>query len=169
MKNADTVEQLRSELRQDLYFIELNFKKNREMTERIEENKNEDEYQFAALGYTIHNLYNSFESYFLRIAKFFENNIDNLEWHSSLVEQMSLDIDGVRPALFDIAFSVKIGEMMRFRHLFRNLYKTPLIPQKVLFANDYAPEVFREFSAHHKRFDTFLAKLKANLADEDER
>ncbi|MFP4619219.1 MAG: hypothetical protein ACLFMZ_10290, partial [Spirochaetaceae bacterium] len=66
MKTIDALEQLRSELRQDLHFIELNYEKNREMTERISKSRSDDEYQFAALGYTIHNLYNAFESYFFR-------------------------------------------------------------------------------------------------------
>jgi len=65
MKNSDMIEQLRSELRQDLHFIWLDYRKNREMTDRIEKSSTYDEYQFAALGYTIHNLYNSFKPYFL--------------------------------------------------------------------------------------------------------
>lgn len=35
MKTADTIEQLRAELKQDMSYIELNYAKNREMTERI--------------------------------------------------------------------------------------------------------------------------------------
>jgi hypothetical protein len=90
MKNidADMIEQLRSELHQDLHFIHINYQKNREMTERIKKSGTKDEFQFAAFGYTIHNLYNAFESYFFRIAKFFENEIYQHEWHSSLVERM---------------------------------------------------------------------------------
>ncbi len=165
MKNIDEdmIEQLRSELHQDLHFININYHKNREMTERVNKSRTTDEFQFAALGYTLHNLYNAFESYFLRIAKFFENEIDQNEWHSSLVERMTLDIEGIRPALFTIDFSIKIGELMRFRHLFRNLYKTPLIPQKVLFANRYTEDIVDEFTTFHEQFDRFLKNLKDNL------
>lgn len=163
MKTIDALEQLRSELRQDLHFIELNYKKNREMTERISKSHSDDEYQFAALGYTIHNLYNAFESYFFRIAKFFENNLDQTGWHSSLLERMTLDIEGVRPALVSIDFSIKLIELMRFRHLFRNLYKTPLVPQKVLFANSYAEDSVEEFLFFHEQFDSFLLNLKDQL------
>ncbi len=35
MKTADTIAQLRAELKQDMSYIELNYAKNREMTERI--------------------------------------------------------------------------------------------------------------------------------------
>ncbi|WP_319560704.1 hypothetical protein [Marispirochaeta sp.] len=165
MKNSEGLEQLRSELRQDLYFIKVNHQKNREMSSRIEASNTDDEYQYAALGYTLHNLYTAFESYFLRIAKFFENNLDAGVWHSSLLERMTLDIEGVRPSLFDLEFSNKIGELMRFRHLFRNLYKTPLIPQKVLFANQYAKDILHDFIPFHEQFDRFLLDLKGHLED----
>jgi hypothetical protein len=167
MKSSDSVEQLRAELRQDLDFIDLHHSKNREMTSRIDETSSEDEYDFAALGYTIHNLYNSLESYFLRIAKFFENDLDQREWHKSLVHRMTLDIQGVRPALFEPSFAAQVEELMRFRHLFRNLYKTPLIPQRVLFANDFADKVWQGFRAYHDRFDRFLVQLSRELRASD--
>jgi hypothetical protein len=143
----------------------MNYRKNREMTSRIEKSGTDDEYQFAALGYTLHNLYTSFESLFFRVAKFFENNLEQSEWHTSLLERMTLDISGVRPALVDIDFSNRIGELMRFRHLFRNLYKTPLIPQKVLFANQYAEGIVEDFTPFYQKFDRFLQDLKAELRD----
>ena len=52
---------------------------------------------------------------------------------------------------------------MRFRHLFRNLYKTPLIPQKVLFANQYAKDILDDFLPFHEKFDRFLLDLKKDL------
>lgn len=165
MRSSDAIAQLRAELRQDLEFITVNHAKNREMTRRIDERSSVDEFDFAALGYTIHNLYNALESYFLRIAKFFENNLDNREWHRSLVERMTLSIEGVRPALFDRDFAVRVEELMRFRHLFRNLYKTPLIPQKVLFANDYAASILDRFTEYHDRFDAFLVQLGDQLRE----
>jgi hypothetical protein len=76
---------------------------------------------------------------------------------------MTLEIEEVRPALFDIEFSLKVDELMRFRHLFRNLYKTPLMPEKVLFANGYAEGIFQTFLPIHQRFDSFLKKLKELL------
>jgi len=163
MNDSDAVQQLRAELEQDLAFIGVNHAKNREMTRRIDETSSDDEYDFAALGYTIHNVYNSFESYFLRIAKFFENNLDEHEWHKSLVRRMTLAIKGVRPALFDVEFAVRVEELMRFRHLFRNLYKTPLIPEKVRFANEYTAAILDDFRAYHDRFDAFLVQLSDEL------
>jgi hypothetical protein len=166
IRSVEAIEALRAELRQDLNFIELNYRKNREMSLRIEKIGGGDEYQFAALGYTIHNLYNAFESYFLRIAKFFENNLEEDQWHRSLINRMTLEIEEVRPALFDIDFSIKVDELMRFRHLFRNLYKTPLVPRKVLFANAYAEGIYDAFLPFHQQFDKFLLEMKALLKED---
>ncbi len=85
-------------------------------------------------------------------------------WHRALVERMTLEIEGVRPALFDIEFSHRVDELMRFRHLFRNLYKTPLIPEKVTLANREAEGIADDFHAYHKRFDGFLKQLKTELS-----
>ena len=163
MRSADAIEQLRAELRQDLVFIQNNYDKNHEMTARVALNESEDEFQYAALGYTLHNLYNAFESYFYRVAKFFENELGESDWHRTLVERMTLDIDGIRPSVIDLQFSRRVDELRRFRHLFRNLYKTPLIPAKVRFANESARGVAEAFRAHHDRFDSFLRDLKLEL------
>jgi hypothetical protein len=118
MRSADAVEQLRSELGQDLYFIEINAAKNREMTERLARMASPDEFDYAALGYTLHNLYTAFESYFLRIAKFFENDIEEPGRHRSLLERMTLRIEGMRPSLFGLDFLPRLDELRRFRHAF---------------------------------------------------
>ena len=62
--------------------------KNRRATERIEAGAN-DELDWAALGYTLHNIYCAFENYFLRIAKFFENGLDQRFWHGELLDRMT--------------------------------------------------------------------------------
>ena len=71
MSAQEQIRQLQAELEADFQFIRENARKNREMTGRIDRNPASDEYDYAALGYTLHNLYNAFEAYFLRVAKFF--------------------------------------------------------------------------------------------------
>jgi hypothetical protein len=165
MRSADAIEQLRAELRQDILFIEENCEKNREMTARVDRADAEDEFQYAALGYTLHNLYNALESYFYRVAKFFENELGESDWHKTLVDRMTLEIDGIRPALIDLPFARRIDELRRFRHLFRNLYKTRLIPAKVRFANEAAAGLSPAFRRHHERFDEYLRELKRELQE----
>lgn len=88
---------------------------------------------------------------------------DRAGWHKTLIERMTLDIEGVRPALFDRDFALIVDELMRFRRLFRNLYKVPLIPRKVAAANSYAEVIYDRFLPFHESFDRFLKELKREL------
>lgn len=163
MKNSDAVRQLKAELIQDYDFILLNSEKNKIMTTRVSLSQEKDEFLYAALGYTIHNLYNAFEGYFFRVAKFFENNIAEPNWHKGLLERMTLDIEGIRPALIDIPMCQRIEELLKFRHVFRNIYKSPLVPAKVEFANQAARDLASDFWSAHQRFLDFLQKLIGEL------
>ena len=79
---------LRAELDGDMVIIRDNEAKNAKAKRRIEAGA-QDELDWAALGYTIHNLYNAIESYFLRIAKFFENALSPDTWHRDLIAWMT--------------------------------------------------------------------------------
>ncbi|MCA1949980.1 MAG: hypothetical protein LDL24_05390 [Treponema sp.] len=52
-----------------------------------------------ALGYTIHNIYGVMENACLRIARFFENGLNQNSWHRELLDRMIIEIPGVRQAL----------------------------------------------------------------------
>jgi len=69
---------------------------------------------------------------------------------------MTLTIEGVRPSLIDLSISQRIEELLKFRHVFRNIYKTPIVPEKVDFANAAALHLASDFKAYHERFLDFL-------------
>ena len=120
----------------------------------------------AALGYTIHNIYNLLENYFLRISKFFENSLDPLSWNRDLIEHMRLDIDGVRPALLNRDLAARIDELRSFRHVFRNIYQSELDPKPVELVQQQLNPTLASFENAHKEF---LKKLKAIAAQVDDR
>ena len=93
----------------------------------------------------------------------FENNVADLTWHKALLERMTLHIDGIRPALIDLSISLRIEELLKFRHVYRNIYKSPLVPAKVEFANQAAKNLATDFKAHHDRFLDFLQNLIKEL------
>ncbi len=148
---------------QDYDFMVINAEKNAIMTARMALSEDPDEFAYAALGYTLHNLYNAFEGYFLRIAKYFENNVADLTWHKALLERMTLNIEGIRPALIDQKISLRIEELLKFRHVYRNVYKSPLVPAKVEYANQAAVNLVVDFKIHHERFLGFLQNLIREL------
>jgi hypothetical protein len=123
------------------------------MTVRIETNPDADEFDWAALGYTLHNLCTAMESY------------SGNAWHRSLVERIALEIPGVSPAVLTEVDRLVVDELMRFHHLFRNLYKTPLVPEKLASANRQASGIDKLITARHETFDHFLI-ARAESVDE---
>ena len=138
--------------------LERQYAKNRTMTARIEFGK-DDEFDWAALGYTIHNYYNDLENYFSRISKFFENELDPVSWHKDLVDRMTLSIEEVRPRLLPKAIRRNVHELRSFRHVFRNLYDSQLDPERVNRVNKLLPEIMDVMNAAH---DSFSSKISRN-------
>ena len=119
-----------------------------------------DMLDFGALAYTIHTIYGVLENYFLRISKFFENNLPRDSWHKTLVERMALNIPGVRPAFIpDNAVRNKILELLRFRHKFRNLYGEDLKPDKTTEVQGQLVEVLNVFSELHRDYCQKLKRI----------
>src|SRR4030067_2909042 len=102
--------------------IEAKKKKAKEKLKRIDP----DELDFAGLAYTIANIYNLMENYFLCVAKGFENAIARDHWDKDLVKRMSLEIEGIRPAVLKAGDVPLIDELRAFRPLFRNIYQGEL-------------------------------------------
>ena len=73
-RTGDDIERLRAELKSDAEQIELLYSSNRKAEERIQAGA-DDYLDYAALGYTIHNLFSLMENSCFRIAKFFENHM----------------------------------------------------------------------------------------------
>ena len=157
-RDAESLSVLIAELEEAHDRIAAQYRQNREMTGRIERaGKQADAFAWAALGYTLHNIYNAFENYFLRVAKYFENSLENLEWHKDLLDRMSLEVEGVRPALLDRAHRDQLHELRRFRHVFRNIYDTTLDPERVERVNRTTSHIAEGFVKAHGEF---LGKLR---------
>ena len=93
-----------------------------------------DELDLMLQGACLHGLYNAIEAYFLRVAKFFENNIDEAAWHRDLLDRMRLDVPGIRPALItDRILAERIDELRRFHAT------TPQKPLKETACHDPRP------------------------------
>lgn len=137
--------------------------KNRLLTRKIEKIE-PDEFDWAALGYTIHNTYNLMENYFLRIAKFFENSIDQDSRHRNLIDRMALDIPDIRPALLEPENIPPLHELRSFRHVFRNIYQGRLNEEKLMAVNRGLPDIIAHFSDSHTRFLEKLEIIASELS-----
>ena len=163
MNDRMRIETLLAELDADVAGLDELIEANARAVERVR-NGAGDDLDWAALGYTIHNIYNAFESYFLRVSKFFENDLSAATWHRDLVDRMSLEIEGVRPRLLDRSLARDIHELRAFRHVFRNIYGNRLDPERTRIVQARVPESVEAFRAAHAEFTRAMRDL-ADLLD----
>lgn len=154
-----------AQLENEYTYIEDNFSLNHKAWERILQGS-QDELDWAALGYTLHVLYTSMENYFLRISKFFENDLPREAWHKELLERMELEIPGIRPALLDRNTALLLHELRGFRHVFRTLYDERLDTERMELLQKKVPKIWKHFAESHKEFIAEITKLAAE-AEED--
>ncbi len=118
-----------------------------------------DEFDYAALAYTIVNIYNLMENYFHRVAKRFENNLDDREWHRDLVKRMALEIEDVRPAVIQKREIPIFDELRSFRHVFRHIYMGELDRNKLLSVDARLSDAIDIFRKNHQKFSTYIDDL----------
>ena len=67
--------------------------------------------------------FNVIEMMSQRVARAFENHIDNASgWHAELIARLSLEIPGIRPALYPAELRQELKGMRTFRHVFTHAY-----------------------------------------------
>lgn len=164
MKSRQSILLLAQELRNDYSYISQSIELWNKAVVRADASRWTDELDLMTVGSCLHTIYNAFEAYFLRIAKFFENSVDQLTWHRDLIDRMGLDVPGTRPALItDPGLLERLDELRRFRHLFRNLYKTKLHGGKLRIVNDAAEGIDQAFLPLHQVFVQWLEDLATTV------
>lgn len=95
-------------------------------------NKETSENDLILVGYFLSGWYSNFEDIFLKITKEFENKIEDASrWHSELLYRMTLEIEGIRPAVISRKSMKYLDDLLKFRHVFRYSYAFELDWQKM--------------------------------------
>lgn len=105
------------------------------------------------------NYYTCLETLFLRISKFFENNLDNEQWHRSLLEKMTLEIEGVRPKAIGDYVYFGLLELLKFRHFSRYYFEMDYDWDKLRFLLKKFQEIRVRIRTDLSNFDEFLKRL----------
>lgn len=114
--------------------------------------------RLESLGYQLHNLYCAFEDLFKTVAGFFENSIDDMtRYHSELLRRMTMDIEGIRPALIDNDSYRLLDNLRAFRHFFRHAYLYEIEPRKVKIVLDDALKLKNRYP---EQIESFIEKIK---------
>lgn len=83
----------------------------------------EDEAVARIAGSILHDYYTAAEKIFKTIATKIDKSIPPGEqWHKELLEQMTLSLPGLRPAVISVDTAQKLDPYRGFRHIFRNVY-----------------------------------------------
>ncbi len=97
------------------------------LEERASGLKVDDPVRLESVAYQIHNFYNAIEDLLKMVASHFENQIsDTARWHSVLLQRMSQEISGIRPAVLSQESYLLLNSLRGFRHFFRHAYGVPI-------------------------------------------
>jgi hypothetical protein len=112
------------------------------------------------VSYYLHVIYGHFENLFTRIASAFENQIeDKSQWHSELLWRMTINIQGIRPAVISKESQLYLDELRRFRHLFRNAYLLRFDPDRLALVLRDARHLEARYQSELADFIAFLDVL----------
>lgn len=94
--------------------------------------KTSDTCYLDSVALNLQNFYTAIEKIFTVIGKNIDKTIpEGSNWHSELLDQMTLEIKGVRPALVSRDTKSKLEDYLGFRHVVRNVYSSYLNPKKI--------------------------------------
>ena len=83
--------------------------------------------RLEACAYEMNRFYTVLERMLERICRSFENHLErNGNYHERLLQRLTLDIPGLRPAFLPVEALSDLSELRRFRHLVRHAYDLTL-------------------------------------------
>lgn len=161
-RERDDYTRLLTELDADIESLHSVRETNRRARERVTA-ESVDELDYAALGYTIHNIYGVIEGFCLRVAKFFENDQTADSWHADLLRRMTLSIPELRPALITTELWYVLDDLRAFRHKFRHLYARPIDPKRVMLVQEQVDPAVSELVTAYTQFRAALVQIRDRL------
>jgi hypothetical protein len=116
--------------------------------------------ELRAAGSILHDFYNGAERSFERVATVMDSSLPTgANWHVELLSRMAYPIPGVRPAVISDPLRQRLGDYLRFRHLFRNIYGSELRWDLLRPLVSDLPDVHRDLAVDVRTFVRFLQKL----------
>lgn len=118
----------------------------------------DDSASLRIIGSILHDYYSAVENIFKAVA----TNIDKSshqgdQWHKELLEQMMLDVPGLRVPVISTETAQKLNLYRSFRHVFRNVYGFELSFKKIKELLELLPDISMLLK---KDLDNFIYQMK---------
>ena len=105
----------------------------------------DDDYHVDATALNLHGFYAGLERVFVVVAERIDKSLPcGANWHQELLQQMSAELPGVRPAVVSSSVAADLERFRGFRHVVRNVYAYVLDPRRVSELMDVLPSTFAE-------------------------
>lgn len=118
----------------------------------------DDDY-WDGVALNLHGFYNGVEQIFEDIARTVDGGLPSgAEWHISLLRQMTVELEGLRPAVIDAKTRSSLDEYRGFRHIVRNVYAFNLRPARLDELVKDAPDCLANLTTDLLAFADFLEK-----------
>ena len=111
-----------------------------------------------SLASCLHSFYTGLESLLEAIAADLDELPDGAQWHKRLLQVMSMEVAGVRPAVLSPESHHALDDFRSFRHLFRNLYTHNLKPERVFELALVLASTWRLVQSDLMEFHEFLGE-----------
>ncbi len=154
MKDEE-LKELTSRIRQELEELGRVLARMNEGGERA--HRSGDDYYLDGVALNLHGFYSGLERIFTHIAETIDGKLPRGEnWHLLLLQRMTQEIPGIRPAVISLETGNRLNEFRGFRHIVRNEYTYKFDPDKVEKLIRSAPDPFTQIKAELLAFAAFL-------------
>jgi hypothetical protein len=155
MPNKKEIPVLVAEIRNELTKLE-------KLTHRLatQQGRVDDEEISESAALRLHNFYTGCERIFKMIASEVNGVLpQNLDWHKRLLNQVALDVPGIRPAVISPETRKNLEELLNFRHVVRNIYSYELKPERVAELVKLTIALFPVLAEEIETFNAFMLEI----------
>ena len=120
-----------------------------------------DDFYIDSVALNLHGFYSGVERLFEKIAGTIDGSVPGgANWHQELLNQMCIEVPGVRPAVISYELKDQLEEYRGFRHIVRNVYTYRLDPEKLKPLVKNLRSVMRSLKKELSAFARFIQKAK---------
>jgi hypothetical protein len=128
--------------------------------EKARTNSSDADLFLDAVALNLHDFYSGLERVFQYIAAHVDQNVPSgSNWHRELLQQMNLEISGVRPAILSKNSLDRLDEFLRFRHIVRNVYSFQFDADRLISLTNSLLSTFELVQKELMDFSKFLQNI----------